>query len=437
MRILLSTFSAEGHGSYGIITRELWRRLRDLNPKWVVHQHGWVHESVETVEWPITPTLKAMGKDGKMANRVDDAYGQITFEKMLNDFKPDVVWTLSDFYMSHYMGKFRNKYRFKLIKHCPVDGTPQPKFWRELARDCDLFVPVTQSGAKALGLDVPHIYHGVDINRFKPLPPGHSTKVRQSFPEDSVFLGFIGNSQPRKMNFALYPIVRFMNDGGWIVCRSCGHVTLPEFDTFQAKVVSFPKQCSTCHGTAVDSYPPVLTHLWVHTFDRKDVAWRPEKMMERWSVRDRLHFTKEMSPDHGIKDSEMPLIYNSLDAYLALSGGEGFCLPVLEAMASGCPVVYTDYSAMPEFATGWPVRPAAFVPDPENLIDRAVPDIGDAIKQVYTATVLRPPEVAEKVAAGVKVAREKFSWDIIARQWSDTINANFQANNSQCLGVCV
>jgi glycosyltransferase involved in cell wall biosynthesis len=51
--------------------------------------------------------------------------------------------------------------------------------------------------------------------------------------------------------------------------------------------------------------------------------------------------------------------YQAADAFVYPSHSETFGLPILEAMACGCPVVTSDVSAMPEIAGG-----AAVLSDP-------------------------------------------------------------------------
>jgi glycosyltransferase involved in cell wall biosynthesis len=41
-------------------------------------------------------------------------------------------------------------------------------------------------------------------------------------------------------------------------------------------------------------------------------------------------------------------VYNAADVFLQPSHGEGFGIPIVEAQAAGCPVIVTDFSAMPE-----------------------------------------------------------------------------------------
>lgn len=44
----------------------------------------------------------------------------------------------------------------------------------------------------------------------------------------------------------------------------------------------------------------------------------------------------------------LTVVYNAADAYLGASMSEGFGIPLIEAQGCGCPVVTTDFSAMPE-----------------------------------------------------------------------------------------
>src|SRR5205823_2035716 len=51
-----------------------------------------------------------------------------------------------------------------------------------------------------------------------------------------------------------------------------------------------------------------------------------------------------------IEDEERALLYSAADVLLYPSLYEGFGLPILEAMACGCPVITSNISSMPEVA---------------------------------------------------------------------------------------
>ena len=71
---------------------------------------------------------------------------------------------------------------------------------------------------------------------------------------------------------------------------------------------------------------------------------------------------------------DLPLLYNLARALVFPSLFEGFGLPVVEAMACGCPVVCSDATSLPEIAGD-----AGILFDP-----RSVEDMADAIAAVWT-----------------------------------------------------
>ena len=53
---------------------------------------------------------------------------------------------------------------------------------------------------------------------------------------------------------------------------------------------------------------------------------------------------------HYLKDTDLTIAYSGAEALVYPSMYEGFGLPVLEAMQSGCPVIACDTSSLPEVA---------------------------------------------------------------------------------------
>lgn len=439
MRILLSTYSAETHSSYGKVTRELWKRLRALNPDWEVIQHGWMHRSHEAVPWAIEETRKVQTSQG-VTLMPEDKYGQLSFEGVVQRFRPDIVWTVADPQMCDYMGQYRPRYKFKLIKHIPIDGAPVPPQWADALKDCDLLVPVTDFACRALeplvGYKPRFIYHGVDIDKYYPVAPSDRNRHSVGNMTDKTFvLGFVGHSQWRKQNWNLFAVTRYMRDGAWALCKACDRVTLAELNDINSTFGPVPTKCWYCSG-AVESYGPQDVALWYHTYDRANADFQPSKLKLVWGLEGSVIFTSEMEADRGIPDSEMPYMFRMFDAYMSLSGGEGFCIPIIEAMASGVPVVYTDYSGQAEVGAhgGLPVRPAILQPNFQEPVNRGIADLGAAIRQVWRLMSDRAAK-AKAVQQGLTAAREVFSWDVIASQWSSTINQNVTVRKVKTIGV--
>ncbi|OGG26686.1 hypothetical protein A2960_00745 [Candidatus Gottesmanbacteria bacterium RIFCSPLOWO2_01_FULL_39_12b] len=94
--------------------------------------------------------------------------------------------------------------------------------------------------------------------------------------------------------------------------------------------------------------------------------------------------------------SDLAGIYNLAKVYLQPSFAEGFGLPILEAMACGCPVVTTNTSSLPEL-TG----EAAIKLDPKNY-----QTLARSIIELIENASLRD----QLIKKGIERAK-KFSWD--------------------------
>jgi len=103
-----------------------------------------------------------------------------------------------------------------------------------------------------------------------------------------------------------------------------------------------------------------------------------------------------------VPNPEIAIFYQAADVLVYPSFNETFGLPILEAMACGCPVVTSDVSAMPEIAGG-----AALLCDPHDPASMAKA-IGEAIA----------PERDRLRDAGLRRAAQ-FTWAMTAAQTLD------------------
>ncbi len=100
-----------------------------------------------------------------------------------------------------------------------------------------------------------------------------------------------------------------------------------------------------------------------------------------------------------VSDPLLPGLYAGAAAFALPSAYEGFGLPVLEAMASGTPVVASDAAALPETCGGAAVL---VPPDGEAVRDALLALLGDAGER-------------ERLRAAGRARAAAFSWDATAR----------------------
>lgn len=102
-----------------------------------------------------------------------------------------------------------------------------------------------------------------------------------------------------------------------------------------------------------------------------------------------------------VEDRDLPGYYNAATCLVFPSLYEGFGIPLLEAMKSGCPVITGSISSMPEV-----VEDAALLVSPSS-----VPELAKAITHVMTS-----PELATELSQKGLAQSKKFSWKRSAQE---------------------
>jgi glycosyltransferase involved in cell wall biosynthesis len=123
-----------------------------------------------------------------------------------------------------------------------------------------------------------------------------------------------------------------------------------------------------------------------------DETWR---YIRSSTVSDRVHYLGYVS------DAQLNALYRRATAFIYPSLYEGFGLPVLEAMACGCPVVTSSVSSLPEVAGD-----AALLVDPTD-----VTALADAV-----LAIVEEDDLAAELRALGKERSLEFTWDRCAEQ---------------------
>jgi glycosyltransferase involved in cell wall biosynthesis len=108
-----------------------------------------------------------------------------------------------------------------------------------------------------------------------------------------------------------------------------------------------------------------------------------------------------------IPNKEMVKVYNLAEFFVLATLYESFCLPLVEAMATGCPAIVPSTGGCPELG-----GEAARYVDPCNVVA-----ISDAMLEVANSPALR----ARMRAAGLERAR-RYSWDRAAERTLEVLD---------------
>ena len=120
-----------------------------------------------------------------------------------------------------------------------------------------------------------------------------------------------------------------------------------------------------------------------------------------WEQIEKYHLQEEIIFPGWISDEDLPLFHSNAEVFAFPSLFEGFGIPVLEAMACGCPVVCSNTTSLPEVA-----GKSALMFNPQKTTE-----ITQALEKVIFNQGLKSQLIAE----GLKRARE-FSWERSARE---------------------
>jgi glycosyltransferase involved in cell wall biosynthesis len=116
-----------------------------------------------------------------------------------------------------------------------------------------------------------------------------------------------------------------------------------------------------------------------------------------------------------VPNSRLPEIFNLAEFYLYTSLRESFGIPLLEAMACGCPVITSNTSSMPEVAES-----AALLTDPNKP-----EEIAAAMLQLLNSDELKK-SLSEK---GLSRA-QMFSWKNAATQMHEIYRELSRSNHN-------
>lgn len=128
----------------------------------------------------------------------------------------------------------------------------------------------------------------------------------------------------------------------------------------------------------------------------------------------------------GYPPEYLSMVYNAADVLLAASMSEGFGIPLIEAQACGCPVVTTNFSAMPELVRwGYAVEVQDLMLTPMQAWQAwpSVTDMINKLQRLYEAWVMVGEDwpIAKRLEVS-KLITDEYNWDTIVRdQWAPLI----------------
>jgi len=253
----------------------------------------------------------------------DDPMGLRSVLEAYKEFEPDVVYVTGDpgNVSTFYVCLPRDA---KMVAYCPIEGEPiLHQAWRTILPKVDFFTCSeygTRVVKQSLGLDIDYVYHGVDIETFTPLPDEERIAYRKRLGWDGKFVVTCVAQNVRRKQ----------------IPRLIEAMAILKYRLKQRNIV-----------------------LYLHTVPFQNhymEGWNLPEIATAYNVYDEVIFSPLMSdrwasiPERGdIENPGLRELMSASDVLMIPSQVEGFCLPIVEAFASGLPVMVTKYAA------GWEI----------------------------------------------------------------------------------
>lgn len=361
-RILVISDSPALASGLARVTRELAGRFhRDNRPVAVA---GWFHnDSQMPLSFPF-PVYHC------------DKANPPSVLPIVRQFKPNTILAIGDPWNFEWLSQVRaEKGGGRLIGYLNIEASPIPPNLEVVFDGFDVLTTTSEFGARVINRPgVIPIHHGVDKGTFFPTDKPEGMKFDRNLNETFVVLLNAQNSQRKNLTVALQGFALFAKGKKDVLVY--------------ANTQSIPTPTE---------YPGVnLEDLIIELGMVEHVAFNPENL----------------GPHSTSSDAAMNVIYGHADTLLITSMAEGFCLPLLEAMATKTvPIAPAAFSATELLADGRGelIPIAATVRGPLGTDFSLVrpEDVAQALERVYRAWRIKELEAYHE--PGLAFARTK-SW---------------------------
>lgn len=212
------------------------------------------------------------------------------------------------------------------------------------------------------GIPAPRVLNGVDLRRFSPTPSGQEAalKARYGLTGSPIYLT-VGGIEPRKNSLRLLKaFAQVLTTHPQAQLVIAGGATLFDYEPYRQSFFALAKALEPQHGPMIGQ-SVILPGV--------------------------------------IPDRDLPALYRTADAFCFPSTQEGWGLVVLEAIASGLPVITADQPPFTEFLT----------PDQALLIN---PDSAPA--QAHAMVAVLNPGVVKTLVHRSQAILANYTWDASA-----------------------
>lgn len=363
----------------------------------ILHNTGLYDIDVFAINYHGTPHPFPYNMWPAMDHQAGDPYGRKKFCQFAIQSDFDILWVLQDTFIVDFIPELVNhlkqnrKKPFKAIMYYPTDSIIKDSWYKNI-EPIDYLVSYTNFGKEETlkhtdRNDISVIYHGVNLNDFSVLPKEEVSKFKKDY---------FGTHSDKFI---------FMN-----VNRNQQRKDIPR--TIQA------------FKRVKEQAPDTLLYLHMA---QKDQGWDIKEICDYYglSITSDVVLPQNFEPNQAYPIHVLNMLYNSADAVVSTTTGEGFGLGWVEAMACKTPVIAPNNTAMKElisedygYLTDSGSNDSLWISIPnDNNIMRPLVDVDDLVNKMLHIYNNRD-EAATKAENAYKWVTSTLNWKgDIAKEW--------------------
>jgi glycosyltransferase involved in cell wall biosynthesis len=439
LKILMCSEASFIKSGFGTYANEILSRLHKTGKYTIAEfaSYGFVNDARDVgVDWIYY--ANAVKDDDprhqEYMSRTDNQFGRWRFEKVLLDFKPDIVIDVRDYWMSAYqrLSPLRNYFHWILMP--TVDSRPQQEEWLDTFLNADAIFTYSDWGADVLNKQtsgqinyIDTASPGVDLQVFN---IKDKQRIRNQFglPSDAFIVGSVMRNQKRKLIPELFSSFRKLLDHLELNDPQLGSKTFLYLHTSYPdagwNIPELLKDHRLCNRVLFSYICKTCQNIDCSVFKSPNKICR--KCLNKSSVMP--------SVTNGVTTEQLAEIYNLFDLYVQYAICEGFGMPQVEAGACGIPIITVDYSAMCDVIhklNAMPVRVQTLFKELETKALRSYPNNDDLIKHILDFMSLSVEQKEERGKETRQATEKHYDWDSISRIWEkyldDLDSKNYRA----------
>jgi glycosyltransferase involved in cell wall biosynthesis len=419
-KILMCTEFSQMPTGYSVYSKEVLSRLHK-NPSFTVAELACYADAknpkIKEIPWMVfanKPEKDTKEYDEYKSNPLAE-FGEFSFNSVLLNFQPDIVFDIRDFWMLSFEGTspFRDFYYWSIMP--TVDATPQNMEWVEAYADAHSIFTYSEFGRDTLKNQSNDI-NFIDVaspcasEAFCPVENKAKHKEKFGIDPDKYVLGTVMRNQRRKLYPELFKVFRNYLDttNRKDVVLYC-HTAFPDVGWNIPELlmkynlssnVLFTYKCKKCNKISCSPFADAIKFC----HDCKSLS---------------LLIAGLNNP---ISEEELASVYNTFDVYVQYANSEGFGMPQLEAAQCGLPVCSVNYSAMESIIKnigGLSINVLERSLEAETGCERAIPD-NQHMLSILIDLFNRPKQ--ELANIGEQTRRKslaKYNWDNTANKWAE------------------